>query len=124
MCNEKQKNREGEFYIKKNHITVQSFNQSSFPKIYHMIVLGNDVKQMETLRDTKDWKKKRKEEREKKLRRRKEKNIKKKRERKRRKRKEKEKEEREKREKEKEEKKGIERKKEGKESRQMNIIIK
>ena len=38
-------------YIKKNYITVQSFNQHSFLKNYHVIVLGNDVKQMEPLRD-------------------------------------------------------------------------
>ena len=30
-------------YTKKDHITVQSFNQCSFLKNYHMIGTGNDV---------------------------------------------------------------------------------
>ena len=38
------------------YITVQSFNQRSFSKIYPVISTGNDVKQMETLRDTTDSK--------------------------------------------------------------------
>ena len=32
---------------KKDHITVLSFNQSSFSKVHHVIGMGNDVKQME-----------------------------------------------------------------------------
>ena len=40
--------------MKKNHIIIQSFTQRSFSKNYHMIVLSNDVKQMEPLRDTTD----------------------------------------------------------------------
>ena len=39
-------------YTKKDHRTVQSFNQHSFSKIYHVISIGNDVKRMEPLRDT------------------------------------------------------------------------
>ena len=52
MSNDIQKkNNKGRIYIKKNDIIVQSFNQRSFSKNRHMIVLGNDVKQMEPLRD-------------------------------------------------------------------------
>ncbi len=41
-------------YTKKDHITVKSFNRRSFSKIYRVIGLGNEVKQMELLRDTMD----------------------------------------------------------------------
>ena len=47
VLNKMQINEEGRMYI-----TVQSFNQRSIPKIYHVIDAGNDVKQMELLRDT------------------------------------------------------------------------
>ena len=39
-------------HTKKGHITVQSLNQRSFSKNHLVIVTGNDVKQMEPLRDT------------------------------------------------------------------------
>ena len=39
-------------YTKKDHITVQSFNQRSFSKNYRVIGSGNGVKQVEPLRDT------------------------------------------------------------------------
>ena len=38
-------------YTKKDHGTIQS---AIFSKNYHMIITGNDVKQMESLRDTTD----------------------------------------------------------------------
>ena len=41
-------------YTKKDQSSVQSFNQHSFSKIYYVIGTGNDVKQMETLRDMPD----------------------------------------------------------------------
>ena len=54
----KYKNRGRSMYAKKDHITVQWLNQCTFLKIYHEIGSGNDVKQMESLRDTADWKEK------------------------------------------------------------------
>ena len=39
-------------YSKRDHITVQSFNQRSFLKICHVIGTGKDVKQMEPLKYT------------------------------------------------------------------------
>ena len=38
----------------KEKLYNQSFNQCSFSKNYHVTVFGNDVKQMEPLRDTTD----------------------------------------------------------------------
>ena len=38
----------------------QKLNQRSYFKKYHVIVYGNDVKQMESIRDITDWKERKK----------------------------------------------------------------
>ena len=65
MCNKIQKEKR-KVYLKKNQLTIQSFNQHSFSKNSHMILLGNDVKQMEPLRDVMDLKEEEKKRKEKK----------------------------------------------------------
>ena len=41
--------KQSEENIYKDHVTIQSFNQSSFSKFYHVIDTGNDFKQKETI---------------------------------------------------------------------------